>query len=297
MMKQLLKEFEYELKASSGLSKNTLEAYLRDVKDYVFYLMSVKQYDSVEAIQRKDIQNYLMTLRKKHLKASSLARKVSSISKFHDYLLSEKILEENIVKHIPKPKQEKKIPVVLSVSEILKIIEVASKNTSLGLRNIAILELLYGSGLRVSEMTELETSQLHLNEHVIHVMGKGHKERILPLSPFAVEALRNYLEKGRLSLSKVPSPYVFLNRFGKKLSRVGFFKILNQLALEAGIQSKISPHTLRHSFATHLLENGVDLRYVQEMLGHVDVSTTEIYTHINKAQLKAMYDKYHPTKL
>lgn len=296
-MKQLLKEFEYDLKASSGLSKNTLEAYLRDVSQYVHYLLTVKQYQDIKEVTRKDVQNYLMTLRKKHLKSSSLSRKVSSISKFHDYCLSEKIVEENIIKHIPKPKQDKKIPSVLSLEDILKIIETASVDSPLGLRNVAILELLYGSGLRISEMTALETSQLHLNEGVVHVMGKGHKERILPLSAYAVEALRVYLEKGRIHLSKAPSPYVFLNRFGKSLSRVGFFKILNELAFKSGIKINVSPHTLRHSFATHLLENGVDLRYVQEMLGHVDVSTTEIYTHINKTRLKAMYDQYHPTKL
>lgn len=296
-MKQLLKEFTYDLKASSGLSQNTLEAYLRDVNQYVHYLIMVKNYDEISQVTRKDVQNYLMTLRKKHLKASSLSRKVSSISKFHDYCLSEKMVDENIIKHIPKPKQEKKIPSILSVSDILALIETASGDSPLQLRNVAILELLYGSGLRVSEMTALETSQLHLNEGVVHVLGKGHKERILPLSAYATEALRKYLETGRIKLSKKPSPFVFLNRFGASLSRVGFFKILDNLALNAGINQKISPHILRHSFATHLLENGVDLRYVQEMLGHVDVSTTEIYTHIHQKQLKAIYDQFHPTKL
>lgn len=297
MITRLLKEFEYDLKASSGLSANTLKAYLKDVYDYVTYITTVRGLDDPKAIARKDIQSYLMTLRKHHYRAATVSRKLSSISQFHHYLWKEKLVEKNIVKQMPKPKQKKALPVVLTLPEITALLATTEGPSALSKRNKAMLELLYGSGLRISEVTELTTSQLHLTEGVVHVIGKGHKERVVPLSAYAIEALRAYLEKDRLTLSKAPSPMVFLNRFGKPLSRVGFFKVLKDLARQAGIHKTVSPHTLRHSFATHLLERGVDLRTVQEMLGHQDVSTTEIYTHINKAHLKTMYDRYHPTKI
>lgn len=296
-MIQLVKEFEYELKAASGLSSNTIAAYVRDVKDYITYLKVHRMIDRVEDITRKDLTNYMMTLRKKQLRSSSLSRKISSMAKFHEFCLHEKLVTENIVKNIPKPKQRKLLPTVLSIEEIQLLLEACQGEDPLSKRNLAMLELLYGSGLRVSELTELQTKQLHLNEGVVHVIGKGQKERVIPLSAYAIEHLRKFIEGPRLKLAKSPSSYVFLNRFGKPISRVGFFKVLREIALKAGLSKTISPHTLRHSFATHLLEQGVDLRYVQEMLGHQDVSTTEIYTHVNKEHLQSMYLKYHPTKL
>jgi len=296
-MKQLVKEFEYELKAASGLSPHTIAAYVRDVKDYITYLTVVRQLNDVTEITRKDLTNYMMTLRKKHFQSSTLSRKISSMAQFHEFLLKEKLVNENIVKHIPKPKQKKSLPTVLSIEEIKRLLSAAEEDTPLSKRNIAMLELLYGSGLRVSELTELQTRQLHLTEGVVHVIGKGQKERIVPLSAYAIEHLRIYIEGPRLKLAKAPSAYVFLNRHGQPISRVGFFKILKELAVKAHIDKSISPHTLRHSFATHLLEQGVDLRYVQEMLGHQDVSTTEIYTHVNREYLQTIYAKYHPTKL
>lgn len=295
-MIQLVKEFEYELKAASGLSPHTIEAYIRDVKDYITYLNVHRHIDDVTLITRKDLTNYIMTLRKKQLRASSLSRKISSMAKFHDFCLKEKLVTENIVKHMPKPKQKKHLPTVLSIEEIQLLLDACQKDDPLSKRNLAMLELLYGSGLRVSELTELQTKQLHLNEGVVHVIGKGQKERIVPLSAYAIEHVRKYIEGPRLKLAKSPSPYVFLNRLGQPISRVGFFKVLRELARKAELSKPISPHTLRHSFATHLLEQGVDLRYVQEMLGHQDVSTTEIYTHVNREHLQSMYLKYHPTK-
>jgi integrase/recombinase XerD len=296
-MIQLVKEFEYELKAASGLSPHTISAYIRDVKDYITYLKVHRGIDEVQLITRKDLTNYMMTLRKKQLRASSVSRKISSMAKFHEFCLKEKLITENIVKNLPKPKQRKSLPTVLSIEEIHLLLHACEEDTPLAKRNLAMLELLYGSGLRVSELTDLQTRQLHLNEGVVHVIGKGQKERVVPLSAYAIEHLRKYIEGPRLALAKMPSSYVFLNRHGKPISRVGFFKVLKDLALKAGISKNISPHTLRHSFATHLLEQGVDLRYVQEMLGHQDVSTTEIYTHVNREHLHSMYLKYHPTKL
>lgn len=296
MMKTLLKEFEYDLRASSGLSLNTLKAYLKDCADYVTYLSDVRGIKDPELITRKDVTNYVMTLRKKHYQASTLSRKLSSLNQFHAYLVREKILKENIITRIPKPKKKAHLPVVLSMDEITAMIDQTEGDAPLSQRNKAMIELLYGSGLRVSELCELTTNQLHLNESRVDVIGKGQKRRVVPLSAYAIRALKLYLESGRLKLAKAPSAYVFLNRHGHPISRVGFFKVLKDLALKAGVSHTVSPHTLRHSFATHLLERGVDLRYVQEMLGHVDVSTTEIYTHLSSQHLKAIYDQYHPTK-
>lgn len=297
MMKTLLKEFEYDLKAASGLSANTLKAYLKDCADYVTYLQAVRGLDDPSEITRKDVTNYMMTLRKKHYQASTLSRKLSSMNQFHLYLVREKVLQENIVTRIAKPKKKAHLPTVLSMEAITAILAETDGDSPLSQRNKAMVELLYGSGLRVSELCGLTTNQLHLNEARIDVLGKGQKRRVVPLSAYAITALQAYLEKGRLILSKAPSTAVFLNRHGAPISRVGFFKVLKDIALKAGIEHSVSPHTLRHSFATHLLERGVDLRYVQEMLGHADVSTTEIYTHLSTTHLKAMYDQYHPTKL
>lgn len=296
MMKTLLKEFEYDLRASSGLSANTLLAYLKDCADYVTYLTDVRGLDDPESITRKDVTNYVMTLRKKHYQASTLSRKLSSLNQFHAYLVREKVLKENIITRIAKPKKKAHLPAVLSMDDITAIIAQTDGDTPLSQRNKAMVELLYGSGLRISELCELTTNQLHLNESRVDVIGKGQKRRVVPLSAYAITALQTYLEGGRLKLAKAPSAYVFLNRYGNPISRVGFFKVLKDLALKAGIPHTVSPHTLRHSFATHLLERGVDLRYVQEMLGHVDVSTTEIYTHLSTGHIKAIYDQYHPTK-
>jgi len=294
MFKQLLKEYEYELKSTSNLSKNTVSAYMNDLSAYLDYI-AFKAIKDPNNITKDTIKSYLMTLRKKHRSASTVSRKLSAMKGFHQYMLDEKLVDDNVILHIHRPKRSKKLPDVLSIEELEAIIEIVSaKETPLMSRNLAMIELLYGSGLRVSELLELKTEHLHLNQGFINVIGKGNKERIIPIGSQASIALRNYLEHARLKLSKKPSPYVFLNRFGNSMSRIGFYKILKDIANEAGIFKDVSPHTLRHSFASHLLEAGVDFRYVQEMLGHSDVSTTEIYTHINKKQLIAVYDNYHP---
>jgi len=294
MFKQLLKEYEYELKSTSDLSKNTISAYMRDIQHYLEYI-AFKEITNPKSITKAIIKSYLMTLRKKHRSASTVSRKLSALKGFHQFLVDEKLADDNVIMHIHRPKQTKHLPDVLTIEELETIIAYAhEKDTPNAVRNVAMIELLYGSGLRISEMLNLKTEHLHLNQGFINIIGKGDKERIVPIGSEAGVALRTYLESARLKLSQVPSPYVFLNRFGKPMSRVGFYKILKQIAEEAGILKDVSPHTLRHSFASHLLEAGVDLRYVQEMLGHTDVSTTEIYTHINKKQLIAVYDQYHP---
>ncbi|MFP4286804.1 MAG: site-specific tyrosine recombinase XerD [Candidatus Izemoplasmataceae bacterium] len=294
MFKQPLKEFEYELKMTHQLSKNSIDAYMRDLTQYVNYL-EFKGIDDASLITKDIIKSYLMTLRKKHRSSATVSRKLSAMKKFHQFLLEEKLVKDNVILLINRPKKTKRLPEVLSIEEIEALIErVKQTDSNLSKRNLAMIELLYGSGLRISELLELKVNDLHINMGFINVIGKGNKERIVPLGSLAVKAMKTYLESARLYLSKQPTPYVFLNRFGKKMSRIGFYKILKELASDAGINKDVSPHTLRHSFATHLIEEGVDLRFVQEMLGHTDVSTTEIYTHISKKQLIAVYDRYHP---
>ncbi len=293
MLRQLLKEYEYELKASSHLSKNSVAAYLNDLKHYIDYLEK-KEIRNPQAITKHTIKQYLMVLRKKHRTPSTVSRKLSALKAFHQFLLDEKEVTDNVILNVHRPKQEKRLPDVLTLEEMESLLENVEGTNPLAQRNRAMIELLYGSGLRISELTGLKVNDLHINQGLINVHGKGDKERIVPIGAMAEKALKRYLEDGRLKLKKAPTTHVFLNRLGKPVSRVGFYKVLKDIALKAGVNKNVSPHTLRHSFASHLLEAGVDLRYVQEMLGHVSVSTTELYTHINKKQLIAVYDAYHP---
>lgn len=293
MLNQLLKEYEYELKSSHTLSEASIKAYMNDLHHYIDYL-NHRNIKHPDAVTKHTLQAYLMTLRKKHRSVATINRKLSAMKKFHQYLLQEKIVSENVLLAVTRPKQGKRLPVVLSLEEIETLIEASQGETPLHIRNLAMIELLYGSGLRISELLDLKTEDLHINMGFITVTGKGSKERIVPVGSEAAKALKKYLEAARLTLSKTPTPYVFLNRFGKPMSRIGFYQILKELAQKANLGKEVSPHTLRHSFATHLLEAGVDLRYVQEMLGHGDVATTELYTHLSKKQLIAVYDMHHP---
>ncbi|MDY0278301.1 MAG: tyrosine recombinase, partial [Acholeplasma sp.] len=204
-------------------------------------------------------------------------------------------IDEDYTKDIEAPKIEKKLPKVLSVEEVTKLFETIDTNTDLGIRNMALFELIYGSGLRVSELVEIKLKDLHISDSYISIIGKGDKERIVPISDIAVKSVKEYILKSREKLLKnKTSPYLFVNNTGEKLSRQGFFKLLKTIALKANIDNDISPHTLRHSFATHLLENGMDLRTLQTLLGHEDISTTQIYTHINNKRLKDVYENSHP---
>ncbi len=293
MLRQLLKEYEYELKATANLSKQSKAAYLSDLKQYIAYLAQ-KDITQPKAIEKPVIKQYLMVLRKHHITPASVSRKLSAMKGFHQFLLDEKLVDDNVILKIHRPKQTKRLPEILSIEEIERLLAVAQGNSPLKQRNMAMLELLYGSGLRISELLNLKAADLHINQGLINVLGKGDKERIVPIGSMSAKTLKTYLEDGWLKLKKEPTTTVFLNKLGKPLSRVGFFKVLKNLTLEAGIDKKVSPHTLRHSFASHLLERGVDLRYVQELLGHQSIATTELYTHINKQQLIAVYDAFHP---
>ena len=293
-MRFILREYIYYLRRRKGLSENTIKAYQRDLDDYLNHLIKYRDLADVTNIKPNDIQAYLKTLHKKEIKPVSITRKLSSIKGFHQFMLKENIVKTDVSFDIFTPKVEKHLPNILSVDEIIKLMDHVSGDTPLDLRNLALLELIYGSGLRVSELLNLTLQDIHFQAKYVKILGKGKKERIVPIGEMSIIAIRNYLAHGRIHLVKVENNVLFLNQCGNPLSRQGFYKILQKLAGDAGINKELSPHTLRHSFATHLLESGVDLRTLQELLGHEDISTTQIYTHISKTHLKESYLKAHP---
>lgn len=293
-MKYLLKDYEYYLKQEKGRSQNTVQAYMKDLLQYQLFLKKYYDISKPKYIEKKHIEGYLKSL-SKNLSSRSVARKLTAIKSFHHFLMIEKEVESDVSKTFQTPKSVKTLPKVLSVDEVVAILEMVDKSDPLGLRNKALLELIYGSGLRVSELLSVKIEDVHLNQSYILVHGKGQKERIVPISDMAVLAIRKYLIDGREQLLKDQHhAYVFINNQGHVLSRQGFFKLLKKLALDAGVETECSPHTLRHSFATHLLENGMDLRTLQTLLGHEDISTTQIYTHISQKHIKEVYLNAHP---
>lgn len=293
-MKYLLKDYAYYLRQEKGRSENTVSAYMRDLYQYQVFLEKYHHIKDVRDIEKKHIEGYLKSLSKK-MNNKSIARKLTAIKSFHHFLFIEKEVKEDVAKLFQTPKTAKTLPKVLSVDEVVKLLEQVDKTTRLGLRNKALLELIYGSGLRVTELLDIKIEDIHLNQAYILVHGKGEKERIVPISDMAVIAIRKYLIDSRDSLLKDKSSHIlFLNQNGDRLSRQGFSKVLKKLAKDACIATPVSPHTLRHSFATHLLENGMDLRMLQTLLGHEDISTTQIYTHISQKRIKEVYLEAHP---
>ncbi len=281
-------EFENYLRAERMLSKNTLEAYINDVLQFSSYTKN-----DITLSTSSEIISFLNALRKQGISSNSLARKLSSLRIFFRFLTAEGIIKEDPTELIETPKIERKIPVVLDLYEIEKIIE-ATDDSILGIRDRACIELLYGCGLRISELLSLRVEDIFLKDGFIRVLGKGDKERIVPVGSKGIKAVIDYLERSRPFLVKVKTPILFLSKDGKKLSRMGFWKKLKFYLTKAGIDKKITPHTFRHSFATHLLEGGADLRVVQMLLGHSDISTTQIYTHIDREYLKETIKSFHP---
>jgi integrase/recombinase XerD len=293
-MKYILKDYEYYLKKEKGSSKNTISAYVRDLEQYRLFLEKYHQVKKPSHIQKKHIEGYLKSLDKR-VSSKTIARKLTAIKSFHHFLALEKEVDSDITKDFSTPKSSKTLPKVLSIDQVVSLLEQVDKDSDLGLRNKALLELIYGSGLRVSELLDIQIEDIHLNQSYVIVHGKGSKERMVPISDMANIALRKYMADARPNLlNDRKITHVFLNQNGQRLSRQGFFKVLKKLALDAGIDSECSPHTLRHSFATHLLENGMDLRTLQTLLGHEDISTTQIYTHISQKRIKEIYKKAHP---
>ncbi|QFT89499.1 Tyrosine recombinase XerD [Bacillus sp. THAF10] len=294
-MQDELKDFIHFLIVEKGLANNTVVSYERDLKSYLQYMEKVECVGDLNKVSRSTILQFLKFLHDKGKSSKTIARHIASIRSFHQFLLREKVTEQDPTVHIDRPKQEQKLPHVLSVEEVQALLEVPDVQKVYGKRDKAMLELLYATGIRVSELISLDISDVHLTMGFVRCVGKGNKERIIPLGKLAQEAISLYIEESRGQIKKKKTTdALFLNHLGNRLSRQGFWKILKKLTQEAGIQKELTPHTLRHSFATHLLENGADLRAVQEMLGHADISTTQIYTHVTKNRMKDVYTMFHP---
>ncbi len=292
-MNSLVDRFFEHLVVERGLAQNSLEAYRRDIERYIGYLKSRRK--QATALDRAEVPRYLLALREAGLGPRSVARHLSAIRQFHRFLVREGRASEDPTSHLESPRPWHRLPTVLSSDEVDRLLACSERTTPQGLRDRAMLELLYASGLRVSELVGLRLADLDLAVGVVRVLGKGNKERLVPLGDAAAESLRAYLADGRPRLEKRrPSPHLFLGRHGRGLTRQMFWQLLRRSVRAAGITKPVTPHTLRHSFATHLLERGADLRSVQLMLGHADIGTTQIYTHLTRAHLKAIYDKHHP---
>lgn len=291
-MKENMSYFKDYLTLEKGLSENTISSYLSDLESLASYLENQKI--SFQNVDSLIIHRYLISLKDRGYKESSLSRVLSSFKSFFSFLEDEKIKKINPINDLERPKMGFRLPEVLSVKEIERILN-APQADLLGLRDRAMLETLYASGIRISELINLDMADLNLDLSYIQCIGKGNKERIVPVGSVAHQALEQYLQIARPKLLKdYRVSKIFLNSRGGPISRQGVWKIIKGYAQEAGLEKKVSPHTFRHSFATHLLENGADLRSVQEMLGHTDISTTQIYTHISKKHLYKIYKTAHP---
>lgn len=295
-MDELVTEYTTYLASEKMKSNNTIESYGSDVLNYLYYLQNVKGITNLQNVTTEDVKNYLAYLKKMGYSPSSSSRALSTLKSFHKFLVLEHYIKHNPTLSISTPKIDKKLPNVLSVEEVMILLNSLNDDTPYNARNRAMIEVMYGTGLRVSELVNLKLNELHLTSKMISTTGKGSKERIVPINDYASKVLSDYIVKYRPELVKngKDNNFIFLNNQGQPLSRQSFFLILKRLAKDAGIEKEISPHTLRHSFATHLLEAGTDLRYIQEMLGHENISTTQIYTHLSKQKIKSVYNSAHP---
>jgi len=292
-------EYLVYLKIERDLADNSVASYKRDINRYITFLESEKV-DTWNQVDRYAIVLFLQRLKEKGQSDNSIIRMTSSLRQFHQFLRQEKITEKDPMQYVETPKKAETLPKVLSLEEVDQLLNTPDTTREIGLRDRAILEVMYATGLRISELVHLKMDELHLTMGFIQTVGKGNKERIIPIGGEAVKWLNDYLEHGRpifLSRNNEESPYVFLNARGSGLSRQGVWKNLKKSVQKTSISQNVTPHMLRHSFATHLLENGADLRIVQELLGHSDISTTQIYTHITKGRMKDVYEEYHPRAL
>jgi integrase/recombinase XerD len=290
-----LEDFLHYLSVEKQLANNTINSYKRDLDSYILFLRNELKVESINDINRVHIIQFLKRERELDKSSKSMSRYISSIRSFHQFLFRERKVDIDFTENIETPKIERNLPKVLSVDEVDLLLNSLNENSPIDLRDKAMVEVLYATGLRVSELISLDLDSINLTMGFIRCIGKGGKERIVPLGRIAKASVEKYLISGRpVLLKKSNSNAMFLNQRGKRLTRQGFWKILNIIQRKVGLSTNISPHTLRHSFATHLLENGADLRSVQEMLGHADISTTQIYTHVTKTRLKEVYNKFHP---
>lgn len=293
-MQRIVDEFLHFIKIEKGLSENTVASYRRDLTQYLTFLSNEK-IGSIDNIDRFTITLFLGHLKDEGKSPKTLRRAQASIRGFHQFALRERYAVKDPTIIMEAPKVQQTLPDTLTIDEVDKLLSTPDTSKVTGQRDLVMLELLYATGMRVSELIQLQVSQVNTTMGFVSVIGKGNKERIIPIGNRMIKLLDGYLQQTRyLMLKKEMTDALFLNFHGKPLTRQGFWKILKQIGMDAGITKKLTPHTLRHSFATHLIENGADLRAVQEMLGHADISTTQIYTHISKNKIREVYQKSHP---
>lgn len=294
MLHDYLQDYLNYLSNERGLAQNTLESYGRDIQQYLTYLKEKKNL-TIEQTNQANVIGYLLYLQSRGKATATLSRSLAAIKSFYLYLFREDIIERNPTINLDAPKQEKRLPKVLSVEDVERLLEQPDLKHPIGIRDRAMLEVLYATGLRVSELISLKLNDVNLEKGYVRCIGKGFKERIVPLGTISTKYLKLYIDHARKFLASSPFETVlFLNHHGKGLTRQGFWKIIKRYAENLNLDIDITPHTLRHSFATHLLENGADLRSVQEMLGHADISTTQIYTQLTKDRIREVYDQAHP---
>ncbi len=292
-----IKGFKAYLQLERSMADNTIEAYLHDVYMLQRHMHNEYADISIETITMAHLQSFLAAINELELSAATQSRILSGVKSFFSYLLLEEIIRKDPSELIEAPKQRRSLPAVLSITDIEKLFEAIDHSTPEGQRNRALLETMYSCGLRVSEIVNLHMSAMYLDIGFIKVIGKGNKERLVPIGSTAVTQIKLYRDHVRTQLPKIKTGHediLFLNRRGATLSRVMIFMILKELAEKSGITTNVHPHTLRHSFATHLVEAGADLRAVQEMLGHKSITTTEIYTHLDRTYLRQTLEKFHP---
>ena len=293
-MDQLSQQYIDYLLIEKGLSNNSIESYSHDLSVFIDFLYKNK-INSIEQTDTASILSWIIDLKKSGLSAKSRARHIITIRGFYKFLIKEKLISFDPVKNIDIPKTGLALPEVINSEEMGLLLDSVETVTPRGLRNAAMLEILYGAGLRVSELVSMKMENINLEASFVRVYGKGSKERVVPIGSYACAKTREWIMHGRpLILKNIPSYFLFVARAGKPMTRQGFWKLLKKYSSASGISKKITPHIFRHSFATHLLEGGADLRSVQTMLGHSDISTTQIYTHVSRDYLKKMHKKFHP---
>lgn len=294
-MREAIEAFLQFLELERGYSGNTLAAYRNDLEQFL-QAMEEEGIRAWEQVTQDVIIDYIMALREREYASSTVARKIAALKSFFHFLAAEEIVSDDPTLNLDSPKVKKRLPVTLSYEEVERLLHAPQGSTPKAIRDKALLELLYATGMRVTELVSLNLEDINLASATVRVtQGKGGKERIIPIHSRAVEALREYLAKARRMLLKSPEERaLFLNHRGERLTRQGLWLIIKQYVREAGIKTEVTPHTLRHSFATHLLNGKADLRHVQELLGHANISTTQIYTHISSERLREIYDESHP---
>lgn len=292
-MDKLLDEFLYDIKNDKGLSNNTLESYGRDIKQFYVYINTNNI--TIFNVNKTNIIAYLLFLQKNGKATSSISRSLAGLRSFYQFVLRNKYMEKDPTLNLESPKIQKKLPVILSINEVELLLKQPRDNDPKGIRDKCMLELLYATGIRVSELVSLDVEDINLNIGFIKCNGKGMKDRIIPLGSMAIDALIKYMNKNRRLLVKLEDEKaLFVNFHGTRLTRQGFWKLIKYYTKMAKISIDITPHTLRHSFAAHLLENGADLKSVQEMLGHSDISTTQVYAQLTNNKIKEVYKRTHP---